>query len=136
MTNPIITRAYQLRETIEALAATLDDTAALDNVELFPAWEADFSYKVGDRVRFAGVLYACLQDHSAQPKWNPADAPSLWARVLIPDPGVIPEWEQPESTNPYKTGDKVRHNGKIWVSTVDNNVWEPGVYGWDEVPEN
>lgn len=136
MTNQIITRAYQLRETIEALAATLDDEKALDNVELFPSWEADFSYKVGDRVRFAGVLYACLQSHNARDTWNPADAPSLWVRVLIPDPGVIPEWEQPESTNPYKLGDKVRHNSKVWVSTVDNNVWEPGVYGWDEVPEN
>lgn len=133
--SDIITRAYQLRETIESLAATLDDTAALDNVELFPTWEADYSYKAGDRVRFAGVLYACLQDHNAQPSWNPADAASLWARVLIPDPDVIPEWVQPESTNPYKTGDKVRHNGKVWVSNCDNNVWEPGVYGWDVASE-
>lgn len=133
--SDIITRAYQLRETIESLAATLDDETALDNVELFPIWEADDSYKTGDRVRFAGVLFACLQDHNAQPKWNPADAVSLWARVLIPDPDVIPEWIQPESTNPYKTGDKVRHNGKVWVSTIDNNVWEPGVYGWDVASE-
>jgi len=33
------------------------------------------------------------------------------------------------------TGDKVRHNGKIWVSIADYNVWEPGVYGWEEVTE-
>ena len=134
--SAIITRAYQLRETIESLAETLDDTAALENVELFPQWEADGSYKTGDRVRFAGILYVCLQSHNAQQSWNPADAASLWARVLIPDPETIPEWVQPESTNAYKMGDKVSHNDKIWVSTVDNNVWEPGVYGWDEVPEN
>lgn len=30
-------------------------------------------------------------------------------------------------------GDKVMHNGKTWQSTTDNNVWEPGVYGWEEV---
>ena len=53
--------------------------------------------------------------------------------MLIPDPEVIPEWEQPGSTNPYMIGDKVRHNGKTWVSTIDNNVWEPGVYGWEVV---
>ena len=41
-------------------------------------------------------------------------------------------WEQPESTNPYMKGDKVTHAGKTWVSTIDNNVWEPGVYGWEE----
>ena len=67
--------------------------------------------------------------------------PRVWAAVLmrdrisslIPDPDVIPEWEQPDSTNPYSKGDKVTHNGKTWVSDVDNNVWEPGVYGWSEV---
>lgn len=43
------------------------------------------------------------------------------------------EWEQPGSTNPYAKGDKVMHNGKTWQSTTDNNVWEPCVYGWEEV---
>ena len=49
---------------------------------------------------------------------------SLFAKVLIPDKNVIPEWEQPESTNPYSKGDKVTHNGKTWRSTIDGNVWE------------
>ena len=43
---------------------------------------------------------------------------------------------QPDSTNPYAKGDKVTHNGKTWQSTTDNNVWEPGVYGWEEVHTN
>ena len=46
---------------------------------------------------------------------------------------TVPEWEQPDSTNPYAKGDKVTHNGKTWISTADGNVWEPGVYGWEEV---
>ena len=53
--------------------------------------------------------------------------------MLIPDETIIPEWEQPDSTNPYSAGDKVMHNGKTWVSDIDNNVWEPGVYGWTEL---
>ena len=24
-------------------------------------------------------------------------------------------------------------DSKTWVSDVDNNVWEPGVYGWVEI---
>lgn len=63
----------------------------------------------------------------------PTDAPSLFAKVLIPDENVVPAWEQPDSTNPYMVGDKVTHNGGTWVSVVDNNVWEPGTYGWNEV---
>ena len=61
--------------------------------------------------------------------------PSLFARVLIPDPEVIPEWVQPDSTNPYAKGDKVRHSGSVWVSDIDGNVWEPGVYGWTRMLE-
>ena len=69
--------------------------------------------------------------HLAQPGWNPTDAPSLWARVLIEDPDTLPEWVQPDSTNGYGKGDRVRHLGKIWVSVISENVWEPGVYGWE-----
>lgn len=129
----IIERARQLRAVIESLAETLDDESAAESVELFPIWATDTDYAVGDRRRYEGLLYKCLQAHTSQETWNPADAPSLWAKVLNPDPGEIPDWEQPESTNPYMMGDKVRHNEKIWISVIDNNVWEPGVYGWDEV---
>ena len=125
-------KAKQLRALIETLASTLDDKTALMSVELFPAWEADIAYAAGDRVRHDGTLYKVLQDHTSQADWTPDAAPSLFAKVLIPDPDVIPEWEQPDSTNPYRAGDKVTHNGKTWVSNIDGNVWEPGVYGWNE----
>ena len=44
----------------------------------------------------------------------------------------VSQAEKITCTNPYKKGDKVTHNGSTWVSTVDNNVWEPGVYGWEK----
>lgn len=131
----IIDRARELRAQIEQLADTLEDSTALDYIELFPMWKEDIAYEVGARVRYADILYKCLQAHTSQSTWNPEDAASLWARVLIPDPETIPEWIQPDSTNPYMTGDKVTHNGKTWICNIDNNVWEPGVYGWDEVTE-
>ena len=85
---------------------------------------------------YDGTIYKVLQAHTSQDTWIPPDAPSLFAKVLIPNENVIPEWEQPDSTNPYATGDKVTHNGKTWISTADGNVWEPGVYGWEEVHTN
>ena len=114
---------------------TADDQTALAGKELYPLWNETAVYKKGDRVRYDEILYKCLQDHTAQTTWTPTDAPSLWAKVLIPTPSVVPEWEQPDSTNPYMKGDKVKYNGKTWVSSIDNNVWAPGVYGWDEVTE-
>ena len=129
----ILERARHLRATIEGLATVLDDDHAAKNAELFPMWGVGVQYEAGDRRRYGGFLWKCLKAHKSQANWKPSDASSLWAKVLIPDPSVIPEWEQPLSTNPYMKGDKVTHNGKTWVSDVDNNVWEPGVFGWSEV---
>ena len=131
----IIDRARELRSVIEQMSSTLDDSAALESPELFPAWREDVTYATGQRVRYNGTLYKVLQDHTSQADWTPEAAPSLFAKVLIPDPETITEWEQPDSTNPYMQGDKVTHNGKTWVSDIDGNVWEPSVYGWSEVVE-
>lgn len=111
---------------------SVDDNTALRMVEFYPEWATDTTYPAGYKVQHGGKLWRCLQAHTSQTGWEPNNAPSLWAKVLIPDTDVIPEWEQPDSTNPYSAGDKVTHNGKTWVSDIDGNVWEPGVYGWTE----
>ena len=110
----------------------VDDQTALRMLEFYPEWVSDMEYTVSYKVQYSGKLWRCLQVHTSQTGWEPENAPSLWAKVLIPDETVIPEWEQPDSTNAYAKGDKVTHNGKTWVSDVDNNVWEPGAYGWIE----
>lgn len=126
-----------VRATMDKAGAMLTDEQALQVTTLYPLWDATKTYAVGDRVRYAGNLYRCLQPHTAQETWNPADAPSLWAKVLTSETGEILPWVQPDSTNPYAKGDKVTHNGKTWESLVDNNVWEPGAVGteslWKEV---
>lgn len=111
---------------------TVDDNTALRMTEFYPIWSAGQAYTAGYKVQYGGNLWRCLQAHTSQTGWEPENATSLWAKVLIPDETIVPEWEQPDSTNPYSAGNKVTHNGKTWVSDVDNNVWEPGVYGWSE----
>lgn len=123
--------AQKLRPYIEKAAISLSDIDALEAVNLFPKWEPSHGvYYVDERVKYDSNLYKCLQEHTAQEGWTPVAAPSLWAKVLIPDPNVIPEWEQPDSTNPYKKGDHVMFNGQEYESTIDGNVWAPNVYGW------
>ena len=128
--------ARKLRPYIEKAAMSLTDEDALEAVDLFPRWKADHGlYKVDDKVKYEEILYKCLQEHNSQEMWYPTAAPSLWAKVLIPDENVIPEWEQPDSTNPYMKGDKVMFEGKIYESAIDNNVWSPSTFpgGWTEV---
>lgn len=126
-TQAFINSLIKLRDTVT-------DEQALTAVEVYPQWDGNGeAYKVGQRVQYNGTLYKVLTDHTSQEAWTPADAPSLFAKVLIPDANVIPEWEQPDSTNPYMKGDKVTYNGKTYESTVDGNVWAPDAYGWQEV---
>lgn len=130
--NEYVSAVSSLTDTMYGVSDILTDEQALNVVDIFRPWDASASYKVGDRVLYDSTLYKCLQAHDAQDDWMPSNAPSLWAEVLIPDPEVIPDWKQPDSTNAYSKGDKVHHNDKNWISDVDNNVWEPGVYGWSE----
>ena len=135
----LVEKARELRALIEKAmteTASLTEAEAVAATCLYPKWSGNgVAYVKGQRVQYDGVLYTVLQNHTSQTGWTPTAAPSLFAKVLIPDPTVIPEWEQPESTNPYAKGDKVTHNGKTWASDIDGNVWEPGVYGWTEVAE-
>ena len=95
-----IERARELRRKTETLAETLTDAEALDFKELFPAWNGEgVDYLFDERVRYEENLYKCIQPHTSQAGWSPIAAPSLWAKILIPDPEVIPVWEQPDSTN-------------------------------------
>lgn len=125
--------ARRIRAVMDTAGAMLTDDQALTVTALYPSWDDSAAYTVGQRVRYDGTLYRCLTAHTAQMGWAPTEAPSLWAKVLTEPSGAILPWERPDSTNPYAKGDKVTHGGKTWVSTVDNNVWEPGQYGWEEV---
>ena len=115
-----------------------DDAEALEVKMLYKQWDKqiDKPLEVGEYIQYQDVLYKVLQAHTVQEAWTPTNAPSLFAKVLIDPTGeTILNWEQPDSTNPYMKGDKVIHNGKTYVCTIDNNVWEPGVYGWEEITE-
>lgn len=116
----------------EVLKAIPDETLSTMGYYMQP-WEADKDYTVGDLREYQFKPYRCLQAHRSIQEWNPADAVSLWARVLAGG-DEIPVWEQPESTNPYMKGDKVHFPTKddpVYVSIIDNNVWPPNVYGWE-----
>lgn len=126
-------QARQMRKLLEGQTDAMTDEEILNYTDFVEKWKSGKAYSVGKRLEHNGTIYKVLQDHTSQDGWTPDAAPSLFAKVLIPDPTVIPEWEQPDSTNPYMSGDRVTHNGKTWESLVDNNVWEPGVYGWTEV---
>lgn len=120
-------------DSLVNLRSSATDTQAVDAPSIYPVWKELIDYLVDERVLYKGTLYRVITAHTSQADWTPDVAASLFAKILVPDVNVIPAWEQPDSTNAYMSGDKVNHNGKTWVSDIDNNVWEPGIYGWSEV---
>lgn len=124
-----------MRAVIEQAMSKEEDTVVLENPNLLPVWQPDVDYVTDRKIVFDNVVYKVLQNHTSQYGWEPGAAPSLFAKVLIPDPEVIPVWEQPDSTNPYMTGDKVHFpdaDDPVYESLIDGNVWSPEAYpqGW------
>lgn len=116
---------------LKAARETATDETALEAIELYPVWSSGISVSVNDRYQYSDKLYKCVQAHTTQADWTPDKTPALWVEVSLDE---FPEWKQPEGAHDaYAKGDKVKHNGKKWESTADANVWEPGVYGWNEI---
>lgn len=118
-----------------AEAGSIDPVTAGEHADLFAEWAYPVAYTTGQIRRYGGALYKCVQNHTSQADWTPATVSSLWG--LIADPAEEwPSWVQPIGAHDsYTTGAKVSHNEKHWISTVENNVWEPGVYGWEEAAD-
>lgn len=132
--------AHQLRRALELYVQTVTDESVMMEIpDMYPVWNGDsHSYKTGVILGY-GVnadgetqLYSVLQDHVSQAEWTPDAAPSLYKKVGFTEDGIS-VWTQPlGASDAYAAGDRVSHKGEIWVSDVDGNVWEPGVYGWSK----
>ena len=131
-------RAFQLM----ADGLNLTESQSMEIADLYEPWAAGKAYKTGKIVKYGmnadgeTQLYTVLQDHTSQENWKPDTAPSLWAQIADPAE-EWPAWSQPiGAQDAYPLGARVSHEEKRWLSTADNNVWEPGVYGWEEAQED
>ena len=136
-----IEKAREFRNRINAnLQATrklirvdeLDENELLDMIDLYESYQVDKLYKVDDVFKYEGKLYKVIQEHTSLENWIPNELPALYLNLMPKN--VIPEWVQPTGEHDaYSVGDKVIFEGQVYVCIVDNNVWEPGVYGWEIV---
>lgn len=125
--------AQAIANSITLATSYLDDEQAESVTNLYPLWESGVAYAVGDRRQYDGLLYRCVQAHTSQEDWTPDKTPALWVRTSTEE---WPEWIQPAGAHDaYPKDAKVSHNGSHWISTMDANVYEPGVYGWEEVTD-
>ena len=135
-------KAIETMAKIQAvtMAATLPTAQLLEVKALFPEWAAGM---VIDKtktpyIQYGDKLYLVNQDHTTQADWLPDVTQALYSEVT--PPGSIAPWVQPlgahDAYNKPGSGlpksDPVTHNSKTWTSSINANVWAPGVYGWIE----
>lgn len=132
--NRYLQKAEEIRKAINKFAENQTDETLIDNKSAFQLWNGNgVAVKAGEIYLFNDELYRVVQDHTTQNDWTPDVAVSLYVEISVEE---FPEWKQPQGAHDaYKIGKKVSHNGKHWINTYDNNIYEPGVYGWEEINE-
>lgn len=95
-------------------------------------WAAGEQVLIGTVRSHDGTDYKCIQAHVTQVGWEPPIVPALWQEVVdVPD---VAEWVQPTGGHDaYAIGARVTYQGNTWESTINANVWAPGVFGWVQV---
>ena len=133
-------KAKQLRRALQMFLESLtDESKMMEVADIYPKYKINIAYKIGDVFSY-GVnadgetqLYQVLQAHTSAEQWKPNEATSLYKAIGIESDGTR-VWTQPVgATDAYALNDVVTHKGKRWKSIVNANVWEPGVYGWEEI---
>lgn len=121
---------YILTDAVLDEPAFADALDTLEELPTYPQWQPDTDYGSGAVVEHGDRLWRIVQPHTSQTGWEPANVPALWASAHVPGAGPQP-WVQPQGAHDsYQIGDRVTHNGQVWESTINANVWEPGVAGW------
>lgn len=136
----------ELKQTVDAEAerrALLDNGPAMlrnlnqqvlnaEGVAMDDPWRqptgAHDAYPEGWTSTYDGELWESLVNGNTH---RPGE--SGWRRVSEDGGPVL--WTQPAGAHDaYAEGDRViwPEGGPTWLSDLDGNVWEPGVYGWTQ----
>ena len=94
-----------------------------------------------------GVLYRCTRSTGTAVYNTLSELVGLYVEVVTsgteeptepeePTGDEVAEWVQPTGAqDAYHIGDRVLYNSVVWECISDNNVYAPGVYGWEQVAE-
>ena len=136
-------KATNLRTKV--IAKEIDDTSLIDQEEFVPNWKPiDYSnFEIGTPVRDpydeSGRVYKLWQKHDATDnlEWHPSAAVSLWDIAHTKNAEKAKAYVEPQGTRGMYMKDEVMiwTDGKVYKSTVDNNVYTPETYAqnWEVV---
>lgn len=90
---------------------------------------------VGWKRVYEGIPYEVIQEHLTLSTWTPDVTPALW--LSLDEPGdEYPVYKPVTGAHDVYMKDAIvwypALNDTLYISTIDNNSWAPGVYGWIE----
>lgn len=119
--------------TILAESGYIDSALLAKHFNFFHDWHPLINYAYGSICKNGNKLYRCISPHISQEGLLPESNPQYWLQIVDLNE-EWPDWCFPcNKQNLYPLKAKVYHNNKYWQSIVNNNIWEPGVNGWEEV---
>lgn len=115
----ILDDARKLRPIIEQAMQSVNDSTAVQAVELYPQWVVGVAYTADFKVQYNGRLYKVLQAHTSQADWTPDKVPSLYTEINETDKGTL------ENPIPYngnmelEQGKYYSQYGVVYICTRD-----------------
>ena len=129
-------RARQMRQQYEASLNAVQQMVRVDEIlpeklaeikGMYPEYERNKDYEVGDVFQYMDGLYKVIQDHTSLDNWLPSENPALYTPIM-PE-SVIPMFVQPTGAHDaYPLGQLVIYKDDVWESLINDNVWSPDDY--------
>ena len=124
----------------KSVSGEADGAALIAAEEQIPTWrQRNYTdVPIGTPYKYGDQVYKLWQAHDAtnQPDWTPDKAVSLWDICHTTDPTKAKPYVAPQGTRGmYQIDDVCTEGGKLYRSTMENNVWEPSAYpqGWKTI---
>lgn len=115
----IIEDARKLRPIIEQAMQSVNDSTAVQAVELYPKWAVGVAYSVGFKVQYNGRLYKVIQPHTSQSDWTPDKVPSLFTEINETDKGTLDNPIPYNGNMELEMGKYYSQYGVVYICTRD-----------------
>lgn len=145
MSSRVLEEANKNIEKIskQILKSDISEEDYQDIIAIYPDWETEKDYIVGDVIKYNLKAWEVIQAHTSQADWMPEAVPALFKEITpktVVDPdgsevGIVAEFVQPTGGHDaYKVGDKVSFEGAVYISKIDANTYSPTDYpaGWEK----
>lgn len=126
------TRPLTQEETIEEMQEYIKTLEKMV-IHSHKLWKESIALEKGEVINYKNTLYEVVQNHTTQADWIPPLAPALF--MLWNSSDEPREWLQPLGAHDsYDLDERVKYQGKNYVSLIYNNVWLPtNATYWKEV---